>query len=156
MSFYEKLTSFWSPKKENPIEQPEKQWDMSSNNFTTDGPVAVDLSQSKKYICRCGQSKNYPYCDGSHNGYNQEHPGQPAISPLPLDKSDQVVYVCRCGYSKNKPFCDGTHNTLQSLKLIKNEKANKVETVDVVRNTLVLGTFVLVSYIVDKYYFIRN
>ncbi len=26
-----------------------------------------------KAYCRCWQSKNFPYCDGSHRQYNAEH-----------------------------------------------------------------------------------
>jgi CDGSH-type Zn-finger protein len=33
------------------------------------GPYAVELDANKEYHwCACGQSKNQPFCDGSHHG----------------------------------------------------------------------------------------
>ena len=35
------------------------------------GPYGVRLEEGKTYYyCTCGMSKNQPFCDGSHNGYN--------------------------------------------------------------------------------------
>jgi CDGSH-type Zn-finger protein len=31
-------------------------------------PVTVQLEAGTYYVCSCSQSKNYPYCDGSHKG----------------------------------------------------------------------------------------
>ncbi len=39
--------------------------DMAGNNYDLQGREVIGL-------CRCGQSKNKPFCDGSHNG-NFEH-----------------------------------------------------------------------------------
>lgn len=35
--------------------------DMAGNNYDLQGREVIGL-------CRCGQSKNKPFCDGSHNG----------------------------------------------------------------------------------------
>jgi CDGSH-type Zn-finger protein len=70
------------------------------------GPYAVDLEVDKSYYwCACGQSKNQPYCDGSHKGTE--------FKPV-LFKPNNTgkAYLCGCKNTKNPPYCDGTHNSL--------------------------------------------
>jgi len=65
-------------------------------------PYIVTLDGGPHYICQCGQSKNRPYCDGSHKDTDKE--------PFVLNISEkQEVALCGCLQSKNLPFCDGTH-----------------------------------------------
>lgn len=55
------------------------------------------------YICQCGQTKNPPYCDGSHSGTDK--------TPLEYKAmKDETLFVCGCGKSGRIPFCDGSHN----------------------------------------------
>ena len=70
-----------------------------------------------KYICTCGQSKNFPYCDGSHRAYNAEH--GTSVAPKAVSKEStgkDQVWVCACGLAKGRaegePFCDGSHKSL--------------------------------------------
>ncbi len=35
--------------------------------------TTIELSESKVALCRCWQSKKFPYCDGSHRAYNAEY-----------------------------------------------------------------------------------
>ena len=68
-------------------------------------PAALKLEPGTYFWCACGQSKNQPFCDGSHKGT--------AFSPVAfkLDVSKDV-FLCQCKNSKNQPFCDGSHRNL--------------------------------------------
>ena len=70
------------------------------------GPYAVELEANKEYHwCACGQSKNQPFCDGSHKGTG--------FTPLFFNaKETGKAYLCGCKHTKNPPFCDGTHHKL--------------------------------------------
>lgn len=100
--------------------------------------VAPDGSTSKTLratLCRCGQSKNKPYCDLSHIAAGFEASGEAVTRPSPLLAQrdgpldlrgpaevvtgtgrtiDRTVFVrlCRCGHSNDKPFCDGRHRVV--------------------------------------------
>lgn len=69
-------------------------------------PYAVGLEKGKEYYwCACGQSKNQPFCDGSHSGTD--------FKPLSFKaKETSTAYLCGCKHSKNPPFCDGEHKNL--------------------------------------------
>ncbi len=66
-------------------------------------PFAVQVEQGKDYWwCACGQSKNQPFCDGSHKGG--------AFTPVKYTAAaSEQVYFCGCKSSGNKPLCDGSH-----------------------------------------------
>ncbi|PRY24961.1 glutamate synthase domain-containing protein 2 [Aliiruegeria haliotis] len=69
-------------------------------------PTQVDLEEGKEYFwCRCGRSKNQPFCDGSHKGTG--------LSPLKFTAEETgSATLCRCKTSSNAPFCDGSHAAL--------------------------------------------
>ena len=69
-------------------------------------PAKVTLEAGKDYWwCACGQSKNQPFCDGSHKGSG--------FAPKEFTAQDsKTVYLCACKHTKGQPFCDGTHKTV--------------------------------------------
>lgn len=69
-------------------------------------PYAVELEGGKTYFwCACGQSKNQPFCDGSHKGTS--------FVPTKVSVEEtKTAYLCGCKNSKNGAFCDGTHKSL--------------------------------------------
>ncbi|MDT8446089.1 MAG: CDGSH iron-sulfur domain-containing protein [bacterium] len=74
---------------------------MSSQNK----PYVLDVNAGDTlYLCQCGQSKNAPHCDGSHQGSGK--------TPHVAEYAEaQKVFVCGCGKSGNNPFCDGAHKS---------------------------------------------
>ena len=57
--------------------------------------MKVDVEEGKeKYYCVCGESKNQPWCDGSH-----ENTG---FLPLPFTPT-----------KANLPYCDGSHKSAE-------------------------------------------
>jgi CDGSH-type Zn-finger protein len=68
-------------------------------------PYAQELAPGDYWWCACGQSKNQPFCDGSHKGT--------AFTPTKFTVTTQEKkWLCGCKHSKTAPFCDGTHKAL--------------------------------------------
>lgn len=69
-------------------------------------PYAVAVEAGRSYYwCACGQSKNQPFCDGSHKGSS--------FTPVKWDATEsKTVYFCGCKHSGKGALCDGTHNKL--------------------------------------------
>ena len=69
-------------------------------------PYAVAVEAGKSYYwCACGQSKNQPFCDGSHKGSS--------FTPVKWDATEsKTVYFCGCKHSGKGALCDGSHKAL--------------------------------------------
>jgi len=84
---------------------------MSNPIIADNKPVKVSLVKGEEYyFCTCGQSKNQPFCDGSHAGTDFQPKAFTA-------EEDGDAYLCACKYSKNQPFCDGTHKKFDSSQI---------------------------------------
>lgn len=68
-------------------------------------PALLVLEPGTYYWCRCGRSKDQPFCDGSHEGTS--------FSPIEFKISEKKkVALCQCKHTANPPFCDGSHKHL--------------------------------------------
>ena len=68
-------------------------------------PCVLEMEPGTYYWCACGESKNQPFCDGSHKGSGF------APMEVKIEEKKKVAW-CACKQSKNKPYCDGTHRSL--------------------------------------------
>ena len=79
---------------------------MSEPHIAQKMPYKVDVEAGKTYYwCACGNSKNQPFCDGSHKGST--------FTPMAYTpEKDGAAYFCGCKHSGNAPLCDGSHAKL--------------------------------------------
>ena len=79
---------------------------MTKGAVAAKAPIKVDVEAGKDYFwCACGQSKNQPFCDGSHKGSE--------FRPVKWSsEKDEAKWFCACKQTNGQPFCDGTHKTL--------------------------------------------
>lgn len=69
-------------------------------------PYKVEMEAGKAYFwCACGESKNQPFCDGSHKGTD--------FSPVKFTATEtKTAYFCGCKHTGKPVMCDGSHNKL--------------------------------------------
>ena len=78
---------------------------MSEPKIAATVPVVDTLKPDTYWWCSCGQSKNQPWCDGSHAGTE--------FTPKEVVIEEEKVYaMCTCKRTGTAPFCDGAHSTL--------------------------------------------
>ncbi len=44
--------------------------------FEATGPVRIDPQDKPVFVCGCGLTKNFPFCDGTHKACRNEEPGK--------------------------------------------------------------------------------
>ena len=70
-------------------------------------PFKILCEEGKLYHwCLCGQSKNQPFCDGTHNNVFLKITHKPIKFTVTKTKE---YWLCNCKQTSNRPFCDGTH-----------------------------------------------
>ena len=88
---------------------------MTAPHIAGKAPLPVEVKAGEtSYWCACGQSKNQPFCDGSHS----KSPAAVArgLKSSPLTNTTDApkdFYVCSCGHTKSEEgTCDGSHRKI--------------------------------------------
>lgn len=69
-------------------------------------PKVLELEPGMYRWCRCGRSKDQPFCDKSHEGTG--------FRPVRFELTEKRRFAyCMCKRTGTPPFCDGTHRDLK-------------------------------------------
>lgn len=80
-------------------------------------PAVVEVEPDKLAWCACGQSKNQPFCDGSHEGTRHEPvPLGAELLKLREGETKKKVVLCMCKGTQTPPFCDGSHVKIEAAQ----------------------------------------
>lgn len=78
---------------------------MADPTIAQKSPYVVELEPGRYSWCACGNSRNQPFCDGSHKGTG--------FTPVVFEVVEKsTMALCGCKRTATKPRCDGTHKTL--------------------------------------------
>lgn len=45
-------------------------------HLEADGPIRIDPQDKPVFVCACGLSQNFPFCDGAHKACTSEEDGK--------------------------------------------------------------------------------
>lgn len=107
----------------------EKAPEVNTANVRENGPLAIHADLQivgvgncfRATLCRCGQSKRKPFCDGSHNAAHFTATGEPATipsEPLPVRSGPLTVTPLRDGpldVTGSLEICTGTGRTIDRI-----------------------------------------
>lgn len=69
-------------------------------------PAVMKLAPGSYWWCQCGESKDQPWCDGSHKGSD--------FAPVEVVIEEERNYaLCQCKQSAKGAFCDGAHKNIE-------------------------------------------
>ncbi len=75
-------------------------------NIAAREAAVLELEPGTYWWCRCGLSKDQPWCDGSHNTVT-------GFEPLEFTVTEKKrVKLCQCKHTKTPPYCDQSHKNL--------------------------------------------
>ena len=78
---------------------------MSEPEIAQKAPYILEMEPGEYWWCRCGRSKNQPFCDGAHK--------ETDIKPMQFTIEEKKKYaLCGCKYTNKQPFCDGEHKRI--------------------------------------------
>lgn len=78
---------------------------MSNPTVAQKFPYVKEMAPGTYHWCACGNSKNQPFCDGSHKGTEFRPQEWKA-------ETSEEVWFCACKRSSHEPLCDGSHKQL--------------------------------------------
>ena len=78
---------------------------MSEPEIAQKAPYIMEMEPGEYWWCRCGRSKNQPFCDGAHK--------ETDIKPMQFTIEEKKKYaLCGCKSTNIQPFCDGEHKRI--------------------------------------------